>query len=721
MPTTVRLRAVLSCLVLSTLLLSHRSFALRGDSDLLGPSPGFPYWPLESAFYTNGTALPLNWCPAGSQVGTGNFDTDGRQDLYCFNNSTGEVKVALSVPTGFNDGSFKFQDQGAWLTNWCVGGDLFGVGSFGNTLNGLSSLWCHYYNLNGVGANTYVAVGLGSYDYVKGEGFDPTIVASRPFYCPTGYIFSTGDINGDLKTDLLCRSKTYSSGTVWASVQAHDGKSFGATLLQVSSFCLDDGTANHPPQFGIADFSGDGSPDLFCHTWDGNTTVVTTTKTQTGGFGAPYLATNQGQQFGVWQNGINKLLGTGDFNHDGFADLWVWNSQSGVAIGLNDRVGAGHLNNNGYWVNTPWCVNSGDVFLGNPGTDARYQDFNGDGFTDLACAHLGGIWDYSNVSVFLNAHGAAPMVDGTDWIDRFNGWCIDGSHVLTADVNNDGKTDVVCNDTASGGLYSGVTEPYTGLSSGGSVVTTPKVYVIYYGETGNGLVWTTLQQTITHTFLTNLSGSPYFSILNQRYSTNGLTISTALAWGGSAWHDYILTNGQKPINQAVIQQVVNDAIASKGWTMDGNSIVLVMAPFDAPFTDEGGYPNVCGYHHDAGTYSWAIIGNPGYATDTTSGPCKPTVNINGSPNDDVALDAMLSTVAHELFESITDKNGQGGGWGTTSGGLFQEEADLCSGVFGPLGYDGHGSFNVTMNGKDYLLQEMLVPINSSTGFCGLHN
>src|SRR5262249_43332139 len=74
------------------------------------------------------------------------------------------------------------------------------------------------------------------------------------------------------------------------------------------------------------------------------------------------------------------------------------------------------------------------------------------------------------------------------------------------------------------------------------------------------------------------------------------------------------------------------------------------------------------------------------------GACTPTINLEGSPNQDVGVDALLGTLAHELVEAITD---QPGGYRTQDG---RQNADLCNWQYGPLYPAATGHANQRMNG-----------------------
>jgi len=108
----------------------------------------------------------------------------------------------------------------------------------------------------------------------------------------------------------------------------------------------------------------------------------------------------------------------------------------------------------------------------------------------------------------------------------------------------------------------------------------------------------------------------------------------------------------------------------------------------------GSRTGYCGYH------SWTTAGII-YAVvpfNAVAGHCE---SGNPRPNSSSA-DPALSTIAHELVETVTDPYGNA--WITSSG---DEIADVCLSAFGgAVGGQGAVSWNQTINGHHYWLQEV---------------
>lgn len=106
--------------------------------------------------------------------------------------------------------------------------------------------------------------------------------------------------------------------------------------------------------------------------------------------------------------------------------------------------------------------------------------------------------------------------------------------------------------------------------------------------------------------------------------------------------------------------------------------------------------NVCGFHHytsvsDMGhTLPFAWVGNSGrFCPGICSYPFAVPQYIPGlkaltPPNGDVAVDGMISVIAHEIVE--TASNPFGNAWYAGSDPTFPVEiADLCEGIYGTGG------------------------------------
>jgi hypothetical protein len=124
------------------------------------------------------------------------------------------------------------------------------------------------------------------------------------------------------------------------------------------------------------------------------------------------------------------VAGTGDFNHDGYADILLRGTGGEVTIwDMNDNriVGGGSATQNGAKAN-----------LGSYWTIAGTGDFNHDGYADILWTGVGGevsIWDMNNNQVI----GAGAVTQNGTAANTGTYWKVAG----TGDFNHDGYADIL--------------------------------------------------------------------------------------------------------------------------------------------------------------------------------------------------------------------------------------------------------------------------------------
>ncbi len=228
---------------------------------------------------------------------------------------------------------------------------------------------------------------------------------------PTGlgpYEVELADMDGDGDKDLVTSNiDDQETGTVTVS------KNNGAgTFAAPASYNV----GPVPSDMRVADFNGDGKPDVVCiaalsgnHVNDLNSYVTVLLNN-----GAGALANRQ--DYSVGQNANSGGVDVGDYNGDGRLDFAVASIMEGVHVYINGGSGVFSL-----WIHTA------------PGLGPSHiasADFNGDGRLDLVAGNT------DAVQLFLNSgSGFAAGVYLDNYPDSVQG-------IATGDFDNDGKPDL---------------------------------------------------------------------------------------------------------------------------------------------------------------------------------------------------------------------------------------------------------------------------------------
>ncbi|MDT4897132.1 MAG: hypothetical protein QOH25_2209 [Acidobacteriota bacterium] len=268
-------------------------------------------------------------------------------------------------------------------------------------------------------------------------------------------------------------------------------------------------------------------------------------------------------------------------------------------------------------------------------------------------------------------------------------------------------------DNGPGGfaLTTGGTAATTRISyHNGPLIRTPVVYVIWYGNwnQANGSDNAAGQQ-IVRDFLQTVGGSPYF-LINTSYSAGAYNITGSVLWGGEISNAY--SNGSN-LTDANIQTIVNNSIGIGKLPYDANGVYFVLTSSDVA-ESSGFCTQYCGWHTagtpSAGHVRYSFVGNANRCLSSCA--AQGTVSPNGNPG----VDGMLSVVAHELEETVTDPDPRSG-WVDSRGA---ENADKCAWTFGHYQYQtANGSWaNMHLGARDYLIQRNLYHnLSGSKDYC----
>jgi hypothetical protein len=242
---------------------------------------------------------------------------------------------------------------------------------------------------------------------------------------------------------------------------------------------------------------------------------------------------------------------------------------------------------------------------------------------------------------------------------------------------------------------------------GGPVMgSTPIIYVIWYGNwsSGPGGSDNVNGQNVVRNFLSSLSGTPYENI-NKTYSISGTAINGMIAIGIEG-----ADSGSQgtSFGDAGVQAIVASQFTSGALPKSSNALYMVLTSSNVNETS-GFCTQYCGWHTHGtigGTdIKYAFVGNPDR--------CPASCSMQVDPNGYAGADGMVSIIAHEQEEAISDPDLNA--WYDKRG---MENADKCAWTFGTTYTTSNGSTaNVNMGGHDYLIQRNWV--NASGGYCSM--
>jgi hypothetical protein len=256
------------------------------------------------------------------------------------------------------------------------------------------------------------------------------------------------DIHGTGKLDLISANHNDNSLTIWNN-NGTGGFENSSTI-----------SVGLPPNsIATADVNGDGKLDIICAVNSPNAPsvdrvsdpLIVLTNDGSGGFQVSSILPTGNSLY--WYSGPDVKVAVADVNGDGKPDSIAANANdNSLTVFTNDGSGGFTVASTNYLDNAPWTIATADV--------------NGDGKVDLIAGEEG-VYGGA-VTVLTNAGGGLFVVSTQIPVGNSAGWEL--TFVTVADVNGDGRPDVVAAD-----LYSNTLTVLLNNGSGGFTKLTPLV------------------------------------------------------------------------------------------------------------------------------------------------------------------------------------------------------------------------------------------------------
>jgi len=258
------------------------------------------------------------------------------------------------------------------------------------------------------------------------EPLEARITPSVAFAVPQTFAAGTGpssvavaDFNGDGRPDMVVAN--LGSGTVSVLLNATAAGASAPAFAPQVTFTV----GSFPYSVAVGDFNGDGKPDIVtANEYDGTVSVLM--NTTAAGATAPTFATQV--TFAVGGGPLSVQVA--DLNGDGEPDIVVANSNANTVSVLLNTTAAGAA--------VPSFAPQVTFAVGTTPFAVAVGDFNGDGRPDLAVAN----YHDNTVSVLLNTAAAGATAPSFAPQVTFNVGA-NPYAVAVGDLNGDGRSDLV--------------------------------------------------------------------------------------------------------------------------------------------------------------------------------------------------------------------------------------------------------------------------------------
>jgi len=348
----------------------------------------------------------------------------------------------------------------------------------------------------------------------------PMLTTQKTFAAGAGaYAVTTADINGDGRPDVVVAN--YMAGSVSVFLNTTVPGAAAASLAAQQTFAV----GGNPTSVATADLNGDGKPDLIISN-DADNTVSVLLNTTAPGAATPNFAVQH-----TFATGTNPVsVTTADVNGDGKPDVIVANQGFQLVSVLLNTTAPGAA--------TPSFAAQQTFAATVPPFGLPFSvttaDVNGDGLPDLIVADNS---SSNTVSVLLNTTPpGASTVSFAAQQTFYAGFSPES--VITADVDGDGRPDLIVADTSANVALLLNTTP-TGSA-------TPQFAAARLFATAAPSRWVATADI-------NGDGKPDLIIANSNGNSVSLLLNTQYAVvfshtpvAGTIVHDYIFADGFDP-------------------------------------------------------------------------------------------------------------------------------------------------------------------------------
>jgi hypothetical protein len=274
--------------------------------------------------------------------------------------------------------------------------------------------------------------GVGSIGVLLGNGdgtFQPVALNTSVGQVGEFNALAVADLNGDGKPDLVVVTCCASNGDFQAAVLLGNGDGTFQSAVKY------DGGGQQSSLVVVGDVNGDGRPDIVVVNWVDSNSQATANVLLGNGDGTfqPFVSSNASPDPGC--------ATLADVNHDGKLDLLICGEDSVVVLlGNGDGTFQSYVDRNFY---TGYCT-----------TAAVVADVNGDGFPDMVAPNAGGNGCGSQgFAGILLGNGDGTFQTEVDYLALGYTYLGVGASAV-GDLNGDGKPDVMV--TTGLGLYGSV-------------------------------------------------------------------------------------------------------------------------------------------------------------------------------------------------------------------------------------------------------------------------